>query len=102
MEPTEKRFGVFSSSIDPQQLSLTVESAVKVIAGTLVFAGVLTTADSTTLLAQVPVLITDVLALAPLAYAVWHSANIVFGLLRKAVVAFFQKKSAPVQAVEPV
>lgn len=85
------RFGALSSSIDPTQLSETVQALAKVLAGVLVFTGVFTVADSTSLLANVNQVVTEILALVPLGYAVWNSSNVIFGLFRKAIVAVFAK-----------
>lgn len=85
------KYGAFSSSIDPQQISTTVLAVAKTAAGLLVFGGFLTVADSTTLLAHVNGIIADVTILAPLAYAMWHSSEVIFGLLQKAIVKATQK-----------
>lgn len=88
-----KKFGAITSSVDPDKISETVLGLAKTIAGILVFAGVMSVADSTTLLTTVPQLITDVLAMAPLAFAAWHSCVTIFGLLQKVLVAVFAKKN---------
>lgn len=93
MNPTPK-FGIFSSSIDPQQLSQTVLSVAKTVAGLLVFTGAFTLADSTTLLAHVNTIITDIMVLIPLVYAMWHSSEVIFGLFQKALVKSTQKTSS--------
>lgn len=86
-----KKYGVLSSSINPQELSTTVQAAARVIAGALVFFGVLNVADSTTLLTQVPQIITAVATLVPLGYSLWNSGEVIFGIFRKALVAFSQR-----------
>lgn len=85
------RFGILSSSVNPEQLSTTVQAIAKVVAGMLVFVGVFTAADATSLLSNVNQLITDVMALVPLAYAIWNIAEVIFGLLRKGIVALSAK-----------
>lgn len=87
------KYGAFSSSIDPQQLSTTALAVAKTVAGLLVFAGFFTVADSTTFFSHVSAIITDITVVAPLAYAMWHSSEIVFGLLQKALVKATQKTS---------
>lgn len=86
-----RRFGALSSSIDPTKLSETVQALAKVLAGILVFAGVLTVGDSTSILANVNQIITQVLIIIPIAYSVWNSAQVIFGLIRKAIVAVAAK-----------
>lgn len=95
------KYGALSSSIDPQQLSTTVQSVARTLAGLLVFAGFLTAADSTTLLSHVSAVVTDVTVLIPLAYAMWNSAEAIFGILRKALVAWSQaKKTEPIAVAQ--
>lgn len=99
-----KKYGAITSSYDPQAISATVLAITKMVAGGAVFFGYLTVADSTTLLTSVPVFVNDALAFVPLGYAVWNSAETIFGILRKLLVAIFQNKNvAPViQSVQPV
>lgn len=102
MNPIEKKFGLLSSSVDPQQLGTTVQSVARVLAGLLVFGGMLSAADYTTLLSHVNALVTTILTIIPLGYAAYHSAEAIFGILRKGMVAFAQKAPATVQAVDSV
>lgn len=102
MNPTEKRFGAFSSSVNPQKLAASVEGAIATIASLLVFAGFFDAATATTLLSHVNALVTDIMVLIPLVSGMASLCYTIFGLLRKAVVAFSSRKSAPVQAVTPV
>lgn len=88
MKPT---YGILSSSIDPAELSTTIQSVARTLAGLLLFAGVITTADSTTLLAQVNSLVTTTMALIPLGYAMWNAGETIFGILRKVLVAVSKK-----------
>lgn len=53
----------------------------------LVFGGVLTLGDQTTLLAQVPQIVNAGLAIVPLAYSIWNAGEVIFGILRKVVAA---------------
>lgn len=94
---TPRKFGAFSSSVDPSQLSATIEGLITTIASLLVFFGVLSAADSITLLAHMNQLITNVMILIPLTVSMWGLCKTIFGLLRKAVVAWSgAKNSAPV------
>lgn len=101
METTN--YGALASSANPQELSTTVQSIARMLAGLLVFSGFLTVADSTTLLSHVSSIITDITVLVPLAYAMWNSGEIIFGIFRKGIVAWAKaKKTAPIiQAQEP-
>lgn len=87
-----KRFGALSSSVNPEELSTTVTSVMKVLAGIAVAGGVLTVADSTTLLQAVPQIITQAAALVPVVYSIWNTAEVVFGIVRKIVVRVFEKQ----------
>ena len=75
-----KRFGSFSSSVNPQELSLTVTSIAKVIIGMLVGFGVFTTTGADTTLTQIPVIVSA-------GYATWQGAEAVWGAVRKVIVA---------------
>ncbi len=81
---SEKRFGALSSSADPAKLSLTIQAAMKTVTGALIFFGVLTTTDANTAVEQV-------MAVVPLGYAMWNSAEILFGIARKALIAIEKK-----------
>lgn len=96
----DKKYGAISSSVDPQEISVTVLAVAKFMAGLLVGAGFLTVADKTTLLATLPSLITDAIAIAPFAYAGWHSAEILFGIFQKVLVAVFKRD--PVNKISPI
>lgn len=86
-----KKFGALTSSVDPEKISTTVLAIAKVIGGALVFFGVLNVETSTTLFQNVNQLVATTVAIAPLAYSAWHSAEVVFGILQKAIVAFAKK-----------
>ncbi len=104
MNPIIKRFGIFSSSINPQELSLAVQSFAKVLAGILLFAGIITAEDQITIQTQLAQIIATVAAITPLAYSLWHSAEVLFGLARKVIVKLSKKEDedAPVTAVTSV
>lgn len=93
---TDKKYGILSSSIDPQKLSTTVLSAARVLAGLLVFSGFLTAADSTTLLTHINGLTQTVMILVPLGYSMWNSGEVIFGIFQKALVAWHKPKTGPV------
>jgi len=84
---TPRRFGAWSSSADPSKLSETVVAVAKMIAGILVFTGVLTVGESTTLLANVNQILAAIMAGVPLAYTMWNAGNAIWGLIQKAIVA---------------
>lgn len=75
-----KRFGSFSSSVNPQELSLTVTSTAKVIIGMLVGFGVFTTTGADTTLTQIPVIVSA-------GYATWQAVEALWGAVRKIIVA---------------
>lgn len=77
----EKRFGALSSSVDPSQLSKSVESIIKIVGGLLVIAGVASNGEIQALVGQVGQLV-------PAVYVLWNFAELAFGLLRKLVVKF--------------
>lgn len=87
----EKKYGAITSSVDPEKISTTVQAAARIVAGLAVFAGFISVADSTTLLQNVNQTLTNVMALIPIAYAVWNSSEVVFGIIRKGLVAAFKK-----------
>lgn len=91
MNQPEPRYGALSSSTDPTQLSETVQAIAKILAGALVFTGVLTVADSTSLLTNVNQIITEVITIVPLAYATWNAGQAIFGIFRKGIVAVAAK-----------
>jgi len=81
----EKKFGAFSSSVDPSQLAKTVEGVIKALAGFLGFLGVSqVVGDVNTLAEQAGQLVT-------LGYALFGVAETLFGLLRKVFVALSER-----------
>ena len=79
-----KKYGALSSSVDPSQLSKSVEAVIKIVGGGLVLFGVLSVGELQTLLGQVGTLV-------PAVYVIWNFAELVFGLLRKVVAHFAQR-----------
>ncbi len=76
----ERKYGAFSSSVNPQELSLTVTSVAKVIIGVLVGFGVFTTTGADTTLTQIPVIVSA-------GYATWQAVEALWGAVRKIIVA---------------
>lgn len=76
----ERKYGALSSSVNPQELSLTVTSIAKVIIGMLVGFGVFTTTGADTTLTQIPVIVSA-------GYATWQAAEALWGAVRKVIVA---------------
>jgi len=76
----ERKYGALSSSVNPQELSLTVTSVAKVIIGVLVGFGVFTTTGADTTLTQIPVIVSA-------GYATWQSGEALWGAVRKIIVA---------------
>lgn len=87
----KKKYGALSSSIDPNKLSTTVLAAAKVLGGAAVFFGLFTTETNTLFFSNVNQLVLTTMTLAPLAYSAWHSAEVIFGLIQKAIVAYATK-----------
>ena len=79
----ERKFGVFSSSVNPQELSTTVEGVIKLLATLLVGFGVITTLDSNQMVAEVGVIV-------PAGIAVYQAGQIIFGIVRKIIVKYSQ------------
>lgn len=75
------KYGALSSSVDPSQLSKTVESAIKIVGGGLVLLGVVSNTEIQALIGQVGTVV-------PAVYVIWNFAEMVFGLLRKVVAHF--------------
>jgi hypothetical protein len=76
----ERKYGALSSSVNPQELSLTVTSVAKVIIGMLIGFGVFTTTGADTTLEQIPVIVSA-------GYATWQAVEALWGAVRKIIVA---------------
>jgi hypothetical protein len=91
-----KKYGALSSSVDPAQLSLTVESASKVIIGligTLVaYKGI----DSIAVTTQLQAIVDIGITLIPVAFTTWHSLQLIWGAWRKLLVALTTKPAPTV------
>lgn len=79
-----KRFGAFSSSSNPQELSLTITSAAQLIISVLVATGVITTTGADTTLEQVPVLVAA-------GYATYQGCLVLWGAIRKIIIAYTEQ-----------
>lgn len=81
------------SSIDPTQISLTIESTGKAVAGVVVFLAMLWGADPNVVQTNWAQTIALVATAAPAAYALWHSAAGLWGMARKVLVAITTPKT---------
>ena len=78
-----KRFGALSSSVDPNELSLTVVSGVKLVLTVLATFGWVTVTQASGMLELVP-------AAVGAGYAAWSALQTLWGLARKVLVLFEQ------------
>lgn len=77
-----RKFGALSSSVDPSKLAKTVEGAIKVVGGIVVYFGYSKiSGDINSLAEQVGTLVT-------LGYSFFGAAEMAFGLIRKIVAGF--------------
>lgn len=79
----DRKFGALSSSVNPQELSKTVEGIVKLVTGVLVTFGLVSTVDANTVLTQIPIVVTA-------AYSAWGGLEMIWGIIRKLIVRFYQ------------
>lgn len=82
----ERKFGVFSSSEDPQKLAATVVGLIRLAAGMAVTFGLLTQVDGNTIIEQMMIIV-------PAGYAVYGGIETVFGIGRKCVIALIARFS---------
>lgn len=68
------------------QLESSVLVLVDALTGLLVGAGIITLDVKTTIMAQLPVVITDIIALIPLAYGMWHAIKLIALSIKKQMV----------------
>lgn len=83
MDGNQRRFGAFSSSVDPSQLSLMVESAGKVLVGLVGWYAVGHVADPAIAQSQAQAIIDMIAQAIPVGYSLWHLLNGIWGGLRK-------------------
>lgn len=86
-----RRFGAFSSSVDPNQISLTVESMGKVLIGLIGWYAVSKGTDPATAQTQFQGILDLILQAIPLSFSLWHTLNGLWGAVRK-VIAFYTDK----------
>lgn len=80
----ERKYGALSSSVNPQELSKSVEAFIKVVGGGLILLGAITQSDLNQLTNGLTTLV-------PSVYVIWNFAELTFGLFRKVVAHFAQK-----------
>lgn len=80
-EDMQRKYGALSSSVNPQELSLTVQSAARLLIGLLGAFGVVTVTGADTFLEQIP-------AIVAASYAAWQALEVLWGLVRKIIAAF--------------
>lgn len=77
-----KRFGSLSSSANPQELSLTVQSGARLILSVLVSFGIVTATGADTTIEQIPVFVTAGLA-------AYEAIQVLWGAIRKVLYAIY-------------
>lgn len=82
------------SSVDPTQISTTIESVGKVLAGVVTFFAVLQGVDPVIAGQQWGGFVTLVATGAPAGYAAWYAGEAIFGAARKLFILFFKKQAA--------
>lgn len=87
----ERKFGALSSSVNPQELSLTVSSISKVLIGLVGWFAVSKGLDPAAAQTQLQAIV-DIMAQAvPLCFTLFNSLQTVWGLVRKLITYFAQK-----------
>lgn len=87
-----KRFGALTSSTDPDQLSLSFQSAAKVIIGIIGAYAAYKGLDQTAITSNLQQFVAIIVTLIPIAFSTYHTLELAWGLLRKAIVAFYTPK----------
>lgn len=88
---------IFQSSVDPDQVSLTVSSLGKAVAGFIMFAGMLGIVDPLIAGQAWGGFVQNIITAIPIGFAVWHSGQAVWGIIRKVsmrVISIGQKAPA--------
>ena len=80
----ERKYGALSSSVNPQELSKSVEAFIKIVGGGLILLGAITQGDLNQLTNGLSTMV-------PAVYVIWNFAELVFGLCRKVVAHFASK-----------
>lgn len=88
---------MFQSSVDPTQVSLTVTSMGNAVAGFITFLGMVGIVDPAIAGQAWGNFVAAVITAIPAGYAVWHTGQFVWGIMRKATVRIVSmfSKSAP-------
>lgn len=89
MNSNYRRFGALSSSVDPNELSLTVVSIGKVLIGIAGFFAVSKGLDPAAAQTQVQAIIDLTAQSIPLSFALWHACNGLWGAVRKLLAYFY-------------
>ena len=74
---------IFSSSVNPQELSLTVSSLSKTIIGVVAFIAVQKGFDGAVVTSHLQAIMDTVITAIPAGFAMWHAMQTVYGLVRK-------------------
>lgn len=77
---------MFQSSVDPEQVSLTVTSVGKAVTGLIMFLGMVGIVDPTIANQEWGSFVASIITAVPAGFAVWHSGQAVWGIIRKAAV----------------
>lgn len=75
---------IFRSSVDPSQVSLTVSSFGKAVAGLITVLGMLNVIDPMIATQAWGNFVAQVITAIPAGFAVWHAGQAVWGIMRKA------------------
>lgn len=89
---------IFQSSVDPEQVSLTVTSIGKAGAALVVFLGMIGIVDPSIAGQAWGNFVASVITAIPAGFAVYHSGQVVWGIIRKIavrVVALFPTQTPP-------
>ena len=76
-----KRFGALSSSVDPNELSLTVTATIRSLLSVLVAFGYVSVVQMDTVIMQIPILVMA-------GYAAWQAIEAIWGAVRKIIAMF--------------
>lgn len=91
------KYGILSSSINPEELSLTVTSAGKVVIGLIGTYAAYKGLDSTAITSQLQLIVAEVVTVIPLGYATWQALKVAEGAFQKVLVYFGKKNAATAQ-----
>lgn len=79
-----RKYGALSSSVNPQELSLSVSAGAKLVLGLLVTIGAVTQVDGNTIIEAIPAAVAG-------GYSVWQFLELSWGLTRKVIVWFAER-----------